>query len=160
MTRLRTHVCWFQNPEPALRKKKNEISYVEELCVIKQRLKCIRHPGPNRWCYVRPNNPDEHIALGLEEIMLWARKIVSATIYICCCTGLKLPSTTMKQTSTAPSPQTALPSTPFMNVNHTPSAILNPRRRKSLLSTLTSLAMLLATRAATIYQSPTPMCAP
>ena len=162
MSRRRIHVYWFQNPEPAPRKKRNENGYVEELRVIKQRLKCIRHPGANRWCYVRPNNPDEHIALGLEEIMLWARKIVSlATIYmICLFITLKLSSTITKQTSTAPSPRTALPLTPFMNVSHTPSVILKPRRRKSHLFTSISLAMPLATVAATIYRSPTPMLAP
>jgi hypothetical protein len=36
----------------------------------------VQHENPNRWCYVSPENPTEHVPLGYEEICLWARKIV------------------------------------------------------------------------------------
>ncbi len=50
--------------------------YRAELCLIQQKFFCAVHAGPNRWCYKLPEKPDEHIALGYEEICLWARSIV------------------------------------------------------------------------------------
>ena len=161
MSRRRIHVYWFQNPEPAPRKKRNENGYVEELRVIKQRLKCANHSGPNRWCYVRPNNPNEHVALGLKELMLWARKIVSVAVDICCFIVLKLAhSTTTKRTSTVPSPQAASPSTPFTRAKHIPSAVFNLKSRKSPLSISISRATLWATQAVIIYQLSAPVHMP
>lgn len=69
-------------------KKKNDgnrttdVAYNAELHMVKEKLKCVQHTGPNRWCYVSPENPNEHIALGCEEITLWARKIVSVQTFI------------------------------------------------------------------------------
>lgn len=58
-------------PKPA------ETAYGKELRTVKDRLACPEHRGPNRWCYVSPAHGKEHIALGVEEIGLWAKKIVS-----------------------------------------------------------------------------------
>ena len=73
-----------QNPAPVpATKKKNDgnrvtdFAYSAELRIVKEKLQCAQHVGPNRWCYVSPENPTEHVALGYEEISLWARKIVS-----------------------------------------------------------------------------------
>ena len=51
----------------------------EELKRVKAKLACAQHSGPNRWGDVRQDHghEGEHVALGLEEIGLWARKIVS-----------------------------------------------------------------------------------
>lgn len=62
--------------------RSTDSAYSAELRVVKEKLQCAHHSGPNRWCYVSPENPTEHVALGLEEITLWARKIVSSYVYI------------------------------------------------------------------------------
>ncbi|KJA12722.1 hypothetical protein HYPSUDRAFT_152273, partial [Hypholoma sublateritium FD-334 SS-4] len=49
--------------------------YRAELRLIQEKLSCGVHAGPNRWCYMTSEKPDEHIALGYEEICLWARSI-------------------------------------------------------------------------------------
>lgn len=51
----------------------------EELKNVKAKLACAQHGGPTHWCYVRHDqgHEGEHVALGLEEVGLWARKIVS-----------------------------------------------------------------------------------
>ncbi|PPQ87378.1 hypothetical protein CVT25_001996 [Psilocybe cyanescens] len=55
--------------------RSTDSAYSAELRVVKEKLQCAHHSGPNRWCYVSPENPTEHVALGLEEITLWAWKI-------------------------------------------------------------------------------------
>ncbi|KIM35687.1 hypothetical protein M413DRAFT_56413, partial [Hebeloma cylindrosporum] len=55
--------------------RKTDFAYNAELTAVNRNLKCAQHPGENRWCYINPEKPTEHIALGLEEITLWARKI-------------------------------------------------------------------------------------
>ena len=63
-------------PEPAKKKtdgnKVTDFMYGEELCIVKEKLRCEQHSGPNRWCYVSPNDPADHVKLGLEEVTLWA----------------------------------------------------------------------------------------
>lgn len=67
-------------PVPALKKpdgnRITDFAYGAELCIVKEKLRCEQHDGPNRWCYVSPEHPTEHVPLGYEEISLWARKIV------------------------------------------------------------------------------------
>ncbi len=90
-------VCWvflltatiltiYQNPtdaEASASKKKSDntrttdFGYEAELKIVQEKLRCAQHAGPNRWCYVSPTHPNEHVALLFEEITLWARKIVS-----------------------------------------------------------------------------------
>ncbi|KAJ7687118.1 hypothetical protein B0H17DRAFT_1302112 [Mycena rosella] len=51
---------------------------IPELEIVKAKLTCALHPGRNRWCYVMPpdsKHPGEHIALGIEHVGLWARKV-------------------------------------------------------------------------------------
>ncbi|EDR07198.1 uncharacterized protein LACBIDRAFT_328214 [Laccaria bicolor S238N-H82] len=66
-------------PKPAKKKtdgnKATDFAYGEELCIMKGKLKCEQHNGPNRWCYVSSNDPADHVKLGLEEVTLWARKL-------------------------------------------------------------------------------------
>ncbi len=50
--------------------------YSAELCIVQDKLRCGTHACPSKWCYMTPENPDEHIKLGYEEICLWARSIV------------------------------------------------------------------------------------
>ena len=50
---------------------------------MKEKLKCEQHNGPNRWCYVSSNDPSEHVKLGLEEVTLWARKLMSPRKRFC-----------------------------------------------------------------------------
>lgn len=54
----------------------NDLSFTAAVRIVEEKLKCLQHGGPNRWCYVNPGNPADHIALGREEVHLWARKIV------------------------------------------------------------------------------------
>ena len=52
---------------------------------MQEKLRCAMHDTPNRWCYISPDKPDYHHRLGVEEITLWARKIVSegfANLYL------------------------------------------------------------------------------
>jgi hypothetical protein len=70
------------NPLPVeAAKKKNDgnrstdFVYGPELRLVQEKLRCAQHAGPNWWCYISPTKPDEHIALGYEEVSLWARKI-------------------------------------------------------------------------------------
>lgn len=56
--------------------------YGAELRIVKEKLQCAQHAGPNRWCYVSPDKPSEHVALGYEEITLWARKIVCHYLFL------------------------------------------------------------------------------
>ncbi|KAF8811481.1 hypothetical protein BYT27DRAFT_7277025 [Phlegmacium glaucopus] len=70
------------NPHPVEAPKKKtdgnrttDFAYYEELRIVQEKLRCAKHPGPNRWCYVSPENPNEHIKLALEEVTLWARKL-------------------------------------------------------------------------------------
>ncbi|KAF8799498.1 hypothetical protein BYT27DRAFT_7176287 [Phlegmacium glaucopus] len=70
------------NPKPVeVPKKKTDgnrttdFAYCEELKLVQEKLRCADHAGANRWCYVSPENPNEHIKLGLEEVTLWARKL-------------------------------------------------------------------------------------
>ncbi|KAF8805111.1 hypothetical protein BYT27DRAFT_7105037 [Phlegmacium glaucopus] len=70
------------NPAPVeVAKKKNDgnratdFAYGAELRMVQEKLRCAEHAGPNRWCYVSADTPNEHVALGYEEISLWARKI-------------------------------------------------------------------------------------
>ncbi|KJA23054.1 hypothetical protein HYPSUDRAFT_201616 [Hypholoma sublateritium FD-334 SS-4] len=53
----------------------SQAAYSAELRLVREKLRCGLHAGPNRWCYVTPEKPDEHVALGYEEISLWARSI-------------------------------------------------------------------------------------
>ncbi|KAJ7165220.1 hypothetical protein C8R46DRAFT_900628 [Mycena filopes] len=51
---------------------------IPELENVKSKLSCMLHPGRNRWCYVMPpdsKKPGEHVALGIEHVSLWARKV-------------------------------------------------------------------------------------
>jgi hypothetical protein len=52
----------------------------EVLHKVKNVLQCATHSGPHRWCYMRRDreHEGEHVALGIYEVSLWARKIVSA----------------------------------------------------------------------------------
>ncbi|KAF8231156.1 hypothetical protein L208DRAFT_1378238 [Tricholoma matsutake] len=52
-----------------------DFAYANELHLVKEKLCCTKHGGLNHWCYIHPNTPGEHVALGLQEITLWARKI-------------------------------------------------------------------------------------
>ncbi|EDR12464.1 uncharacterized protein LACBIDRAFT_311891 [Laccaria bicolor S238N-H82] len=70
------------NPTPPeVAKKKvdgnriTDFAYSAELRIVQEKLRCALHAGPNRWCYVSPDHPADHIPLGYEEISLWARKI-------------------------------------------------------------------------------------
>jgi hypothetical protein len=58
---------------------------------VKEKLKCAVHPGPHRWCYVRQDagHEGEHVALGIGEVGLWARQIVSIPIIFCWVNDLK-----------------------------------------------------------------------
>ena len=71
-------------PEPAKKKtdgnKATDFAYGEALRIVKEKLKCEQHNGPNRWCYVSPNDPADHVKLSLKEISLWAQKLVSLHI--------------------------------------------------------------------------------
>lgn len=76
------------NPPPLPSKAKKadgsqntDLAYGPELCMVKEKLHCPQHQGPNWFCYLDPTNPREHIALGLEEVTLWAQKIVSIYLY-------------------------------------------------------------------------------
>ena len=60
-----------------------DFAYGEELRIVKEKLKCEQNNGPNRWFYVSLNCPSEHVKLGLEEVMLWAQKLVSHHKCIC-----------------------------------------------------------------------------
>ena len=60
---------------PAQEAKKNQaenLSYARALRIVQGKLRCMQHPESNRWCYINPDSPNEHIALGREEINLWA----------------------------------------------------------------------------------------
>ncbi|KAJ7456408.1 hypothetical protein B0H11DRAFT_1739317 [Mycena galericulata] len=51
---------------------------IPELEKVKAKLTCALHPGKNRWCYVMPpdsKHPGKHVALGIEHVRLWARKV-------------------------------------------------------------------------------------
>ena len=66
---------------PVSKKKNNghcatDFAYGAELHLVKEGLCCAQHSGPNQWCYVSPENPNEHVSLGCEEITLWDQKIV------------------------------------------------------------------------------------
>lgn len=65
---------------PLVQEAKNDeaigLSYGAALRIVQKKLKCLQHTEPNRWCYIRPENRNEHIALGKEEVSLWAREIV------------------------------------------------------------------------------------
>lgn len=60
--------------------KVTETAYRAELNQLKDELTCQKHGsrGNNRWCFVRRDegHTGEHIPIGLEEITLWARKMV------------------------------------------------------------------------------------
>lgn len=64
----------FQNP--------NALSFETELRILQEKLPCATHVSSGRWCYVKPgrNNGDDHIALGIEELTLWAKKMVCYVI--------------------------------------------------------------------------------
>jgi hypothetical protein len=51
----------------------------EVLRKVKNALQCTTHPGPHWWCCVRHDkgHEGEHVALGIHEVDLWARKIMS-----------------------------------------------------------------------------------
>ncbi|KAJ7264707.1 hypothetical protein C8J57DRAFT_1331706 [Mycena rebaudengoi] len=63
-----------EEPTKAL-PKTYETAYSDELKIVKEKLQCATHKGPNRWCYISPVDGDggKHIELGFEEISLWAR---------------------------------------------------------------------------------------
>jgi len=54
-----------------------DLSYRTAARIVEEKLSCVQHSGSNHWCYINPETPVEHIALGREEVSLWARKIVS-----------------------------------------------------------------------------------
>ncbi|KAJ7366164.1 hypothetical protein DFH08DRAFT_763348 [Mycena albidolilacea] len=58
--------------------KVTETAYRDELNVVKTALACEKHRGRNRWCFVRRDDEagPRCVPLGLEEITLWARKLV------------------------------------------------------------------------------------
>jgi hypothetical protein len=52
-------------------------SYVKELEHVKERLKCLEHPGEEKWCWVDPTTPGaQHIPLCLHDIQLWVKYLV------------------------------------------------------------------------------------
>ena len=72
-------IIGLQNAPAAQEVKSNQtrrLSYIAALHIVQERLSCTQHAEPNRWCYVNPKNPSVHLALGKEEVRLWARKIV------------------------------------------------------------------------------------
>jgi hypothetical protein len=52
----------------------------EMLRKVKKALECAMHPGPHWWCFVRRDkgHEGEHVPLGIQEVGLWAWKIVSS----------------------------------------------------------------------------------
>ena len=84
--------------------------------MVSRTLKCAQHPGDNRWCFINPDKPTEHIALGLEEITLWACKIVRFRINFSFQVTYKLNSMTMRLILTASAPLTASALMICMNV--------------------------------------------
>ncbi|KAJ7940039.1 hypothetical protein B0H13DRAFT_1850239 [Mycena leptocephala] len=64
-----------EEPVKAAAPKTYETAYSDELKIVKDKLKCATHKGPNRWCYISPADGDggEHIELAFEEISLWAK---------------------------------------------------------------------------------------
>ncbi|KAJ7916716.1 hypothetical protein B0H13DRAFT_2323008 [Mycena leptocephala] len=64
-----------EEPVKATAPKTYETAYSDELKIVKDKLKCATHKGPNRWCYISPADGDggEHIELAFEEISLWAK---------------------------------------------------------------------------------------
>jgi hypothetical protein len=67
-----------EEPVKAAAPKTYETAYSDELKIVKDKLKCATHKGPNRWCYISPADGDggEHIELAFEEISLWAKLMV------------------------------------------------------------------------------------
>ncbi|EPQ59950.1 hypothetical protein GLOTRDRAFT_89604 [Gloeophyllum trabeum ATCC 11539] len=56
--------------------KMTECAYGEELRTVQNKLACTIHgKDKDRWCYIDPSKPNEHIPLDLETVQLWARKI-------------------------------------------------------------------------------------
>jgi hypothetical protein len=51
--------------------------YAKELKIVKEKLHCSQHRGENKWCWVDPNAPNNHILLALNDIQLWAKSLVS-----------------------------------------------------------------------------------
>ncbi|KAJ6607194.1 hypothetical protein B0H10DRAFT_1956454 [Mycena sp. CBHHK59/15] len=59
-------------------KQSETVVAIRELEKVKAKLTCALHPGKNRWCYVMPpdsKHPGKHVALGIEHVGLWARKV-------------------------------------------------------------------------------------
>ncbi|KAJ6524180.1 hypothetical protein B0H19DRAFT_972217, partial [Mycena capillaripes] len=49
-----------------------------EIAKVQAKLSCALHPGKNRWCYVmgpKSKSPGKHVAIGIDVLTLWARKI-------------------------------------------------------------------------------------
>jgi hypothetical protein len=61
--------------------RSTDFAYGEELKHVQEKLRCADHAGQNRWCYISPENPKEHINLGVEEVTLWARKLVCFLVF-------------------------------------------------------------------------------
>jgi hypothetical protein len=63
-------------PQPVKKKtdgnRATDFAYADKLRLVQEKLKCVQHNGPNIWCYVSPDDPSEHVKLGLEEVTLWA----------------------------------------------------------------------------------------
>lgn len=90
-----------ENPPPdaqkgsASKKCKQEVEKTTEAPAgaefqeLKRRLKCEKHSEgrDTRWCYINAFNAGEHVPLTLQQLSLWARKIVSC---ICLSTTLLL----------------------------------------------------------------------
>ncbi|KAF9053254.1 hypothetical protein BJ165DRAFT_1523965 [Panaeolus papilionaceus] len=85
----------------------NALSFETELRILQEKLPCATHVSSGRWCYVKPghNNGDDHIALGIEELTLWAKKMhdgsaeATGTIPPDCFRWVTLPSATNPQPS-------------------------------------------------------------
>ena len=109
--------------------KVTETAITKELDIVKAKLGCMEHRGNNRWCFVRRDeeHAGQHIALGLEKITLWARKMVSK---IACC-GLR-DVLINHYNMTALLPKTAL--TLLMSLNLMISQRRQKRGRKDLRS--------------------------
>ncbi|KAJ8461839.1 hypothetical protein ONZ45_g18153 [Pleurotus djamor] len=67
-----------REPEPEKAPKPTEAAIDPEvLTAVKTKLTCAKHPGANRWCYVRNDegHEGEHVRLGINEVGLWARAV-------------------------------------------------------------------------------------
>ncbi|GBE80297.1 hypothetical protein SCP_0300120 [Sparassis crispa] len=55
--------------------KSTELAYREEMQLVKEKLHCARCRNENKWCYVDPTDPKDHVPLDIKHLTLWARII-------------------------------------------------------------------------------------